>query len=74
MEPLDGLHAGFARLRLELVSGGEAEQRVMATGAQTESQPESWIGAPRPPAIGHEIEDAKRPVARHASPWRRRDS
>src|SRR5207249_2693858 len=33
MEPLDGLHAGFARLRLELVSGGEAEQRVRAAAS-----------------------------------------
>jgi hypothetical protein len=74
IEPLDGLHAGFARLGLELVSRSEAEQRVVAAGAESESQPERGIGAARPPAVGHEVEDAKRPVACHASPWWRRDS
>ena len=48
--------------------------RVVAADPESDSQPERWIRAARPPAVGHEVEDAKRPIAPHAPPWRRRDS
>ena len=58
-EPRHGLDAGLARLGLEPVAADQAEMGDVAARAKPLDEPDDGVGAPRPPAIGDEVEDGE---------------
>ena len=61
------LEPGLARLLLEAVARDEPEQDPVPARAKPAEQADHRLGAPRPPAIGHQVEHGERPDRAHAS-------
>ena len=53
--------------QLESIARDQPEQHAMPARPEGGQQPDDRLGAARPPAVGHEVEDGERPRRAHAS-------
>ena len=64
-QPGQGFDAGLARLGLEAVAADQAEENAVTATGEPDEEPDHGIGAARPPAVRHEVQDGELRRAGH---------